>query len=313
MARDRYCLAAIVARPWSAGACSGRTGPGCHPERSEGSWGGAWILALGRIVAIACLLAAPTVVAEPIGKPADVATIVGATAPVMTVTIEDPVYKKSKRYAGYRLADLLRKAWPDVDRWAAEGAELVFGCADGYAPSMDLGRALAADGIVAVRDLDRPAGDPWEPFVHGKQTITPAPFYLVWRGVDGADANYKWPYQLVSLSVETFDRRYANAAPADGATAEARRGFRLFVQNCASCHSVNLVGGDLAPELNVPRNITEYWSAEHLAAFITAPETYRARSKMPGFGHLPDAERAAILAYLAAMRGRKICADGKAC
>jgi mono/diheme cytochrome c family protein len=269
--------------------------------------------AFARIVALAVLLIAPQVAAEPVGKETDVATLAGATPPAVTAEIMDPVYKKPKRYAGYRLADLLRKAWPDADRWAAEGAELVFHCVDGYAPSMELARALAGDGIVAVRDLDRPAGDPWEPFAQGKQTITPAPFYLVWRGVDGADAHYKWPYQLVSLSVETFDARYARAAPPDGAGDAARRGFRVFVQNCASCHSVNLVGGDLGPELNVPRNVTEYWSAEHLAAFIKAPETYRARSKMPGFGHLADAERAAIIAYLAAMRGRKICPDGTAC
>lgn len=85
------------------------------------------------------------------------------------------------------------------------------------------------------------------------------------------------------------------------------------MQNCPSCHSVNLVGGDLGPEPNVPRNVTEYWSAAHLAAFVKAPETYRARSKMPGFGHLADAECAAILTWIATMRGRKICPDGKAC
>jgi mono/diheme cytochrome c family protein len=267
--------------------------------------------ALVAFATIAALLVARIVAAEPVGKPVDIAALTGGTVAAITVAIEDPIYKRSKRYAGHRLADLVRMAWPEADRWAAEGAVLVFRCIDGYSPSMDLARALSGDGVVATRDLDRPAGDPWEPFAHGKETITPAPFYLVWRGIDPADANYRWPYQLVSLSVETFDRRYGNAAPGDEASEEARRGFRLFVEHCASCHSVNLVGGELAPELNVPRNITEYWPAEHLAAFVKAPDTYRARSKMPGFAHLADAERAAILAYLAAMRGRKICSGGK--
>lgn len=262
-------------------------------------------------LAAAAFLIAAGVAAEPLGKPADIAVLADRTVAEVSVAVEDPVYKKPKRYAGHRLADLLRKAWPEADRWAAEGAVLVLRCIDGYAPSMDLARALSGDGIVATRDLDRPVSDPWEPFPHGKETITPAPFYLVWRGVDAADANYKWPYQLVSLAVETFDRRYGNAAPGDEASEEARRGFRLFVQNCASCHSMNLVGGELGPELNVPRNITEYWPAEHLAGFIKAPDSYRARSKMPGFAHLADAERAAILAYLTAMRDRKICSGGK--
>ena len=267
--------------------------------------------ALIGLATIAALLVAPKLVAEPLGKAVDIAMLADGARAAIAVTVEDPAYKKPKRYGGHRLADLVRKAWPDADRWAAEGAILVFRCIDGYSPSMDLSRALAGDGVVATRDLDRAVGDPWEPFAHGKETITPAPFYLVWRGVAATDANYKWPYQLVSLSVETFDRRYGNAAPGDQASEEVRHGFRLFVQNCASCHSVNLVGGELAPELNVPRNITEYWSAEDLVAFIKAPDTYRTRSKMPGFAHLADTERAAILAYLTAMRSRKMCADGK--
>ena len=209
--------------------------------------------ALVAFATIAVLSAARIVAAEPAGKPVDIAALTGGTVAAITVAIEDPIYKRSKRYAGHRLADLVRKAWPEADRWAAEGAVLVFRCIDGYAPSMDLARALSGDGVVATRDLDRPAGDPWEPFAHGKETITPAPFDLVWRGIDPADANYRWPYRLVSLSVETFDRRYGNAAPGDEASEEARRGFRLFVEHCASCHSVNLVGGELAPELNVPR------------------------------------------------------------
>jgi mono/diheme cytochrome c family protein len=263
------------------------------------------------LATIAALLVAPSLAAEPLGKPVDIAVLVDGAVAAIAVAVEDPVYKKPKRYAGHRLADLLHKAWPEADRWAAEGAVLVFRCVDGYSPSMDLSRALSADGIVATRDLDRPVSDPWEPFPHGRETVTPAPYYLVWRGVDAADANFKWPYQLVSLSIETFDRRYGDAAPGDEASEETRRGFQLFVQHCASCHSVNLVGGELGPELNVPRNITEYWSAEHLAAFIKAPDTYRARSKMPGFAHLTDADRAAILAYLTAMRRRKICAGSK--
>jgi hypothetical protein len=183
--------------------------------------------AFGRIAKIVALLVAPCLAAEPIGKPVDIAVLADGASAAITVAVEDPVYKKAKRYAGYRLADLLHKAWPEADRWAAEGALLVFRCVDGYSPSMDLSRALSGDGIVAMRDLDRPVSDPWEPFFHGKETITPAPFYLVWRGVHAADANYKWPYQLVSLSVETFDRRYANAAPGDGVSEEVRRGFRV--------------------------------------------------------------------------------------
>lgn len=275
----------------------------------------AWVrrMALASMAAIACLAWARLVPAHPTGKRVEIAIVLGSGAAVVTAEVADPVYKKPKRYEGHDLAGLVRKAWPDADRWATQGAELVFHCADGFAPSIDLARALAGAGVVATRDLDQPAGQAWEPFPHGKETITPAPYYLVWRGVDPADGSYKWPYQLVAISIETFDRRYGNAAPGDGASDDARRGFRLFVQNCAACHSINLVGGDLGPELNVPRNVTEYWPSEHLANFIKAPETYRLRSKMPDFLHLAEAERSSIIAYLIAMRGHKICPAGSAC
>ena len=140
-----------------------------------------------RIALIILFQSASGLEAEPGGKSVDIAKVVAGAAEV-TVTVSDPVYKRPKPYAGYRLADLLRKAWPDVDRWAAEGALLIFRCADGYSPSMELSRALSGEGVVATRALDRPASDPWEPFPHGKETITPAPFYLVWGGVGARDA-----------------------------------------------------------------------------------------------------------------------------
>ncbi|MCC7271732.1 MAG: cytochrome c [Alphaproteobacteria bacterium] len=269
---------------------------------------------LRRAARALALLALPaaSAVAQPIGAPVRIETLL-AGSPTVTVRVDDPVYKGPKHYQGHRLADVLRRAWPQVDRWAADGAELVMTSSDGYAPSMDLARALAHDGVIATRDLDRPEGDPWAPFLKGRETTTPAPFYLVWRGVDPADPHFRWPYKLVEISVEAFDRRYGDAAPPARATARVQNGFRLFVQSCISCHSVNLVGGNIGPELNVPRNVTEYWSAQHLAAFVKAPETYRARSKMPSFAQLPDADRAAILAYLQAMRGRKLCGEGSAC
>lgn len=257
------------------------------------------------VLGLALVMSAGVAKAEPLGKRTEIARLTTPDAPTKAVILDDPVYKTRKLYAGLGLAALLRKAWVDADRWAAEGAELVFHCADGFSPSMDLKRALSGDGVVALRDLDRPENDPWEPFPQGKETITPAPAYLVWPGADSTDATYKWPYQLVAVSVETFDKRYGKAAPGEAASAEAQRGFRVFVQNCIACHSVNLAGGDVGPELNTPRNITEYWAPDHLAAFIKAPETYRLRSKMPSFAHLPDADREAVVAYLRAMVGRK--------
>ncbi|MGE0714610.1 MAG: cytochrome c family protein [Alphaproteobacteria bacterium] len=263
------------------------------------------------LLGLVLMLAVPAAKAEPVGPPVEVEKLLAGRTPV-TVTVTDPVYKKTKRFEGYRLAELLRAAWPQVDQWANEGGELVMTASDGYAPSMNLAHALANKGVIAVRDLDQPPGDPWEPFPKGAAMITPAPYYLVWEGVDPADPHFRWPYRLVRLSVEPFQRRYGAAAPPAGAGARAESGYRLFVQNCIACHSLNLIGGTIGPELNVPKNITEYWSANHLAAFIRDPLSYRAHSKMPSFGGLPDGDRAAIIAYLTAMKNRKVCGPGQA-
>ena len=80
------------------------------------------------------------------------------------------------------------------------------------------------------------------------------------------------------------------------------------------CHSINLVGGDLAPELNVPRNIGEYWRPHHLRAFILDAGAYLARSKLPSFkGVLGEAELNALLAYLRTMAAHKICDPDNPC
>jgi mono/diheme cytochrome c family protein len=61
------------------------------------------------------------------------------------------------------------------------------------------------------------------------------------------------------------------------------RGFDGFQKNCIACHSLNLEGGVLGPELNIPKNILEYRERKMLKEFISNPSSFRARSKMPAF------------------------------
>lgn len=232
--------------------------------------------------------------------------------PTVSVEVDDPVYETTKRYEGFALDEVLRRAFPGLDEARAAGTELVLRAADGYAPSMGLDRALEGGGVIAFRDLDVEAQPGWRAFQQGKATLTPAPYYLVWPGVEPDDARYKWPYQLVEVALVPFAEKYGAAVP-EGADDDARHGFVLFKENCMSCHSVNLVGGDLAPELNVPRNIAEYWAREHLVGLIRDASAYRARSKMPAFPDLSDADIDAILAYLDAMATRKVCGDDRPC
>ena len=233
-------------------------------------------------------------------------------AAVEVTTGDDIVYGGAKRYEGYRLRDLLGGI-EDLEALRAAGAEIVFTAEDGYVATMALDDALAADGVVAFRDLDAPVGADWKTFKQGKTTTTPAPFYLVWPNQDPDDWAYPWPYQLATIAVEPFAARFGRAVPMGG-DAAVREGFYVFKTYCLKCHSVNLAGGDLGPELNVPRSVTEYRDRAVLKGFIHDIASYRAASKMPSFAELVTAEEVdRVLDYLTHMAAQKICQDAAAC
>jgi mono/diheme cytochrome c family protein len=240
-----------------------------------------------------------------------------AGIPTVEVTIaEDPVYGGEKRYRGIPLVAVL-EAIPAVEDLARRGALVVFHAADGYTAAMDLERALSGGGVLAVSDLDVPPGHTWTAIEQGGREVSPAPLYLVWPDADSGDPRYVWPYQIETVEVKSFAEQYGASVPAarDGVPDEAvRRGFEQMRVRCLTCHAVNLVGGDLGPELNVPMNVTEYWKPEMLPRYIRDAPSFHARSKMPSFRNaLSDRDVDDILAYLHFMAAQKVCGAETPC
>jgi len=117
-----------------------------------------------------------------------------------------------------------------------------------------------------------------------------------------------WPYQMVEISIQKADEAQQKIFPDSNDKSESiTRGYKIFKQNCMACHSLNLEGGVVGPELNVPKNILEYEDKEFLKEFIGNPSSFRARSKMPAFNSiLSTQELDDVLDYLAWMEKHKI-------
>lgn len=216
----------------------------------------------------------------------------------------DPVYKSAKEYEAYPLSEILNKI-PVPPTLKEDNLVVVFTAADGYNVAMDYQDAIAEQGFIAFKDNAVSEPKKWLEFKFGKQTLTPAPFYLVWpkKGLD--EWRYPWPFQLVSLSLQPAKTYFGAAAPTK-TDERINNGFRLFSRYCIRCHSVNLAGGEVGPELNIPKNITEYFKEQELPGFIRNAAAYRAGTKMPSFESLitPD-EAQDIVHYLKQMKLEK--------
>lgn len=216
---------------------------------------------------------------------------------------EDPVYKTAKEYEAIPLAQVLRQ-FSETER--SKDKVIVFTAQDGYSVAMSLADAMSEQGYIAFRDIEAPSEKKWVEFKFGKETTTPAPFYLVWtkKGID--KWRYPWPFQLVSISLQPASAYFGAAAPAKE-TDDVRNGFDLFTTYCIRCHSVNLSGGQVGPELNVPKNITEYFIEQELVGFILNASAYRSGTKMPSFEKIINRQQAeAIVTYLKHMKTEKV-------
>jgi len=217
----------------------------------------------------------------------------------------DPVYQTAKQYQAYPLSNLTNKlAIPNgqqSDDWV-----LVFTAADGYKVAMAYPDALKEQGYIAFKD-NAAAPKDWQPFKFGKKTMTPEPYYLVWPKSGLDEWRYPWPFQLVAMSLQPAKDYYGAAAPTNSNDPQVKNGFKLFSRYCIRCHSVNLAGGNVGPELNIPKNVSEYFKENELSGFIRNASAYRAGTKMPSFENVISVEDAqSIVHYLKHKKSEKV-------
>jgi mono/diheme cytochrome c family protein len=219
----------------------------------------------------------------------------------VTVTVDDPVYKKKKTYHGFALLDVLTLAGLKDD---GQGDEIVFTAKDGYSPHASFEMLREHRAFLTFREQGKSG---FEEVAQGKARVSPDPYYLVWEEGSQLAESVPWPYQLVKIELVNFHDKYNRMHP-DGVhkSSSVRKGFLVFKNHCVRCHSINLQGGDLGPELNAPQNVTEYWAKDTLKRFIRDASSFRYKDKMPPFLHLKDQELEEVLDYLEFMKGHKL-------
>ena len=214
------------------------------------------------------------------------------------VEIDDPIYRRKKRFRTLPMAAVLGLGF-GKSREQLGSLDFALQATDGYMAHSTGRKLILPAAKLAFADVSHP---PWQAI--GPRRLSPAPFYLVWRGPKYRDSKrYPWPWGLIAIRIQQPSQT-ALLSPGANADPAAQRGQRIFLGHCLGCHAINRQGGRVGPELNLPRSIIEYRPITQLRAFIRDPQSFR-YSNMPAQPQLSDGDLDALIAYLRAMSQRK--------
>lgn len=219
---------------------------------------------------------------------------------VVTV-VNDPVYHKTKKFQAVN-ALLLLKNEIDLSKIDIKNTLIIFECIDGYKPEMPLELFLNTNPFLAFKDVNAPKGSNWEKIVKNGNEMNADPFYLVYTSVPTDNQEYKWPYNVIKFRLESKNKNIEALQPKDDE--EAMKGFVLYQKQCITCHAINGIGGEMGPELNYPKSVTEYWKETELVDYIVDPASFRHKVKMPTLG-ITKQESKEIVDYLKYMSEHK--------
>ena len=217
-----------------------------------------------------------------------------------TITIPfDKAFPEPMTFRGFPLKPIIEAfKLEDIDNLQA-----TFVCSDGYKPSIPLSEIAKQEGYITYQNTEEQLAI-WADSI--KANIPP--YYLTWK-TDSLNKDLINPYGVISLRIEAIGFNYEKIIPAKvEEDSLLSKGFSLYEKMCMKCHSINKEGGDLGPELNYPKNITEYQGKEFILAFVKSPQSFRYNSKMPPVP-LSDEKLELIYDYLEVMKEYKIEED----
>ncbi|WP_251879965.1 c-type cytochrome [Grimontia kaedaensis] len=221
-----------------------------------------------------------------------------ASAAQRSLSFQSPVYNKPMTYEALSFKDVASLAGVDFSKVE----EIKFVALDGFVATWTKGTTKSP--LVVVTGEQGTEGK-FTDIGEGKETLNPGPFYVMTTDPKEYN-NWIWPFQVykIAFNYQAPKPDYYPTGAEDLPIIMA--GYNAFKSTCISCHSINLEGGDIGPELNIPKNITEYRDIEYLKAFIKNPNSYRAKSRMLKFEHLSDQQLNELIEYMAYMGSLKM-------
>lgn len=223
----------------------------------------------------------------------------------------DPAYEnKSNTYWAVPFAALFQGISVPPD------ATLHFRCLDGFGAPISQSRALnqLPTQSIAYLAIERKPHE-WPPLKPKKSQDSAGPFYLIWKNPKLSQLSVEeWPFQLKGFEVKKSLRSTYPAIFPESKLAEnhpANRGLKIFTKNCFTCHTLNHQGeGVIGPDLNLPKNPTEYFVQSALKSLIRNPQSLRTwpGSRMPGFDSeaISDSDLDDLVSYLEYMSKHKV-------
>ena len=225
------------------------------------------------------------------------------------VEVDDPYHERRMRYRTLPFVCVLEQGFAARGGVASlAGQKLLLRARDGYTRPAEASLVASDSAHLAFGEAgaDERPGDPPRFSPIDRREVDPAPFYLVWSGLDRGDPHdHPWPYQLVRIEIAAFEAAFPHTVPRGLPRSDPGwQGYALFQSACSACHAINGEGGKVGPELNVPKNIVEYRPRTQIRAYIRDPQATRYTS-MPAHPQFGEVELDALLAYFEAMRTRK--------
>jgi mono/diheme cytochrome c family protein len=214
-----------------------------------------------------------------------------------SVTIDDPVYRRSMTYRAIPLANLLKGLTIAADDYV----QLI--ATDQFSIGVPARLVLGPKALVAIEDPAKP----W-PAMPSKGGGTAGPFYVIWQDAPRSEISSEyWAYKLGALQVtDSPYKRWPALAVGDdvSATDPARRGLDRYVALCIACHRFKGAGeGEQGPDLGRPMNPVDYFQPASLRRLLRDSATVRTwpDRRMPAFSEdtLSDQDLDAIIAWLA--------------